>query len=427
MSVREPVSWVELGFGYLSLLLLSGAVFPLLRVTSGQAFDPTDSDSSMMLAEAAVYGSCFIQLNRHCPGWVRRFCQERTLLAIVALVFLSALWSEAPELTLRRAVALAGTAVVGIYLAERLTLRQQLLLLTLVCASAALMSAVAGLAWPDLAISDDANIGALRGVFVHKNTLGSLMALAGVAGVFFMHSQMQARWLGALLAAGALPLIALAQSQTSLVVYGLLVVAAWLFPRLQRGGPRARVLTRRLVAVAVAVLLLLVTQYQALFALLNRDVTLTGRTTLWTIAVSMIALHPVAGVGYAAFWRGWEGGSAAFWALTGWEVPNAHNGALDLMLDLGAVGVVVYGVGLAVVTRRAIRLARTGGEPLAAWPLFFLMFTLLINVTSDTLLANNSIYFALYVASAMTAFTGTRAGAPAERPPSLDIDGSAPT
>ena len=45
----------------------------------------------------------------------------------------------------------------------------------------------------------------------------------------------------------------------------------------------------------------------------GKDATLTGRTDLWNVAITMIARRPWLGYGYGGFWRGWTGESAEFW------------------------------------------------------------------------------------------------------------------
>ena len=57
------------------------------------------------------------------------FCTQWWLVALLAWVFVSALWSDAPEITVRRAVALFATTIFGVYVAERFTLKQQMSML----------------------------------------------------------------------------------------------------------------------------------------------------------------------------------------------------------------------------------------------------------------------------------------------------------
>jgi O-antigen ligase len=80
----------------------------------------------------------------------------------------------------------------------------------------------------------------------------------------------------------------------------------------------------------------------------------------------------------------------------GWVIPHAHNGLLELWLELGLVGTALFLVVFAYYVVRASGLVRRNSEPAAAWPLIFLMFLFFENLTESALLSENSIYFVLY-------------------------------
>jgi len=90
---------------------------------------------------------------------------------------------------------------------------------------------------------------------------------------------------------------------------------------------------------------------------LGRDLTFTGRTTIWSYAIVAGMDHSMLGAGYRAFWTP-EGASyvyARIWAVIG----NGHNGYLDVWLELGFVGLglflVMYFTGLSRAYLRLIR------------------------------------------------------------------------
>jgi exopolysaccharide production protein ExoQ len=90
---------------------------------------------------------------------------------------------------------------------------------------------------------------------------------------------------------------------------------------------------------------------------LGRDLTFTGRTTIWTHAIHAGMEHSMLGAGFRAFWTP-EGASyvyARLWAVVG----NGHNGYLDVWLELGFVGlgmfVVMFLTGLSRAYSRLIK------------------------------------------------------------------------
>lgn len=65
---------------------------------------------------------------------------DKFLLLLTGLALISALWSAAPIVTLRRSLALVSTTIFGVYLASRFSLKEQLRLLAWALGIAALLS-----------------------------------------------------------------------------------------------------------------------------------------------------------------------------------------------------------------------------------------------------------------------------------------------
>src|SRR5579859_5229846 len=71
---------------------------------------------------------------------------------------------------------------------------------------------------------------------------------------------------------------------------------------------------------------------------LGRDETVTGRTEVWAAVLPAMSQHQIAGHGFGSFW------TDARREL--YEIPTAHNGYLDIMLELGAIGLGFYTIWL---------------------------------------------------------------------------------
>ncbi|UJB69157.1 O-antigen ligase family protein [Acaryochloris sp. 'Moss Beach'] len=78
----------------------------------------------------------------------------------------------------------------------------------------------------------------------------------------------------------------------------------------------------------------------------GKDPSLTGRTDLWVWALDDIGKRPWLGYGYGAFWQDFSSKAALIRYAAGWQVPSAHNGLLDLLLDLGILGVFILTLGI---------------------------------------------------------------------------------
>jgi len=131
---------------------------------------------------------------------------------------------------------------------------------------------------------------------------------------------------------------------------------------------------------------------------LGRNLTVSGRTQLWRLVMSAVAQRPWLGYGYSGFWLGWAGPSAGIWAQTGWMPPDAHNGWLDVLLALGAVGLGLFTVVLVLGFVRSVRYLRTHSTSIGQWPLMFFAFLVLTNLTESSFLVRNDIFWVVQVA-----------------------------
>ena len=69
----------------------------------------------------------------------------------------------------------------------------------------------------------------------------------------------------------------------------------------------------------------------------GRNLTLTGRTGVWAIVIEKIMARPLLGYGYGAFWT--TEGEAVQQYVGTWAPHHAHDGYLNVCLDLGVVGI----------------------------------------------------------------------------------------
>jgi O-antigen ligase len=206
--------------------------------------------------------------------------------------------------------------------------------------------------YPNLGRGYDAWSGAASnfGVTLNKNILGVVtfvLLLGAVWRVIALlrsdempsHRRRHLLAQGALLALG-IYLLTLANSQTSTVCFG--IGAGMLF------ATSLRLLRRNAAAVHVLVLasvltvgfVMLLGGVTGISQALGRNSTLTGRTDIWADVLSM-APNPLLGAGFESFWlspRVRQGLSVLF---PGVPLNEAHNGYIEVYLELGWVGVVL--------------------------------------------------------------------------------------
>src|SRR5206468_1440725 len=76
----------------------------------------------------------------------------------------------------------------------------------------------------------------------------------------------------------------------------------------------------------------------------------------------------------------------------------AHNGVLELWLDLGLVSVAAFLIGFVFCVVRTIIMIRQRKGPESVWPLAFLVFVFITNLAESTVLAPDNMLWLLYVA-----------------------------
>ena len=79
-------------------------------------------------------------------------------------------------------------------------------------------------------------------------------------------------------------------------------------------------------------------------------------------------------------------------------VIYAHNGFLDLWLSIGIIGLGAFIISFFSTTAQSITLLRHTNSPEGFWPLLFLSYILLSNLTEGTISNLNSSFWAIYVA-----------------------------
>ncbi len=80
-------------------------------------------------------------------------------------------------------------------------------------------------------------------------------------------------------------------------------------------------------------------------SVLGRDETLTGRTLVWTQLLPIVEGRPIVGSGFGSFWT-LENRSI-------YDINDAHNGYLDVLLEIGSIGMVLLVIFLLSFCRKA--------------------------------------------------------------------------
>jgi len=390
--------------GVMMVLIYSqAAVAPL----SGETGDPEASGLLRALYFPA-YAAAVVLIAGSWRRSLRALLRAPLLIALVTLAVSSALWSVAPDFTVRRSVALAFTCLSGVALAARFSWPRLAEVLACGFAILALASLGAGLFLPSIGRMSDLFPGSWRGLWFEKNALGQYMMIGfcvcAAAGA--LNPGRRRLWGAA--AALTLLLVLLSTSKTSLA--SLLLAAGVLsLVWLARRGPAAGIATAWLgVVVAMGVAGFLVLEPERAFALFGKDATLTGRTKIWAAALRRIHERPALGWGYGAVWDDKD-----LWAPlakishdAGFVARHAHSSWIEQALGLGVTGLALWSLWFAeTILRTLFALFRRRSAYLAA-P--YLAAYVLTTLTESVTLIWNELTWVMFVTVAVKLALGDR-------------------
>jgi len=344
-----------------------------------------------------VWTSAVLLLIGTNAGSVRRAVQGNPLfVSIGAVAALSSLWSQDPALSLRRGIFLLLSTLFAHYLSSKYPPGRQLRLVEIAGLVASCSSVAMVFMFPAYGVDHMVHAGAWQGIYTHKN-------ICAMAMLLFLATQFGHRKKAiTLVRTGYICLLAatlyLTQSRSGWVVAIGLCAIMELLRKIARFKLRDRTIgyaiAACLIAMSAAVLL---TNAGSLLQALGRDATLSGRTDIWNAVWNSIMQRPLLGYGYAAFWRGLQGASADIILELGWAVPHAHSGILDLWLQLGLVGVIIFAASLVFAVKDMATCLRADRPGCVDWYVATVALVIMFSVTESLLLSDQSLSWLLYV------------------------------
>jgi exopolysaccharide production protein ExoQ len=407
LTTRSIRLAIERSYAVIALLLLADALLTLLRnpTRDMSSYETTTADPVRTIALSGLYAALLLFLIPIYPRILRALRRNCPLLALSVLSIVSASWSPQPGISLKRALLLLATTLFGVYFAVRFENKEQLTLLAVALAIALGGGTALAILSPDYGTQYDYD-GAWRGVFIHRNAFGRISVLS--AFVFYFMSR-RAGGLKLLWLAG-IPLAALGavMSRSATAVAGSLGICLALCGCYATRLPRRLMIPVVCLGAPIFIVLawLAASQVSQLPLILGRDPTLTGRTELWRALEKPLAKNPWLGYGYGGFWLGPNSDAGDVADLAHWEATYAHDGFLDLTLELGRVGLAIMLCTWILYASRAIRWAQTRTTA-SWWPCCYFAFMLCFNLTDSTLLEHNSLFWALFVSTGISVTQAT--------------------
>ena len=394
----EPLSWPRLIREVVAiawLCLASQAVYVLLVLGDDVILSPRQEAllRLFVLPSVPLAASLLVLRFREMATTLLRL---PFLALFILLIWASVTWSLDAGLSLRRALSVTAYTLIAVWLArafEPAALLRRLAWLALVIL---LLSVAFAVLLPGLAFHEVDGRLLLRGVFSHKNGLGQHLGLAAILLATAWQFRLIPRFWAGLGLFSCLVLAIPTGSATALLILFALALT----------GLAARiVLLPAKLAIAVACLglalgiflvLALILGAEQVFAVVGRDLTLTGRVPLWSFVWWQIVEAPWLGHGFAVYFDiPWVESYTT--ETLRWPIPNAHNGYLELWLGIGIAGPILVTLFLVTALWQGLAMLRVDYSPQAMFAVYFLPIYLLRNIVESDLAAPSQLSWVLAV------------------------------
>ena len=343
--------------------------------------------------------------------WTRVFAANRWVFVFFLYGGISIVWSDYPLVSLKRWVKDLGNVVmIIIILTEKDAIRAMAAVFLRYAYLVIIFSVLFIRYLPDLGRYYDpwtweAFFGGVAG---NKNELGCAVL---VSGLFLVWDWIERQRAGSgvdkldlasrfLLLLMSLWLIHVAQSSTALLA---LIIGAGIVVLMRFSGARMQVnhLGKYGLGIGLVLILVFSTSDGAGWVLetLGKDITLTGRTELWSELLRE-PVNSLVGAGYDSFWLG--ASAERIWRMFYFHPTQAHNGFLETYLNGGYIGLCLL-LGMIVSTgiKAQKEIVRTQGYPIGILRLAALVVVILYAWT-EALFSKPALIWILFLLSAIS-------------------------
>ena len=323
--------------------------------TLDQPLEITDAGDS---ANQIGYSTFFILL----VAWNLTHQPQRLLLLIRPIMIATLLWlaltivfSWDPALSIRRfAFALVLMSIAGMVLLLPKNPRHFADMMGIVAIIVIIACYLGVMFAPAHAIHQASDViepelaGDWRGIFSHKNEASAAMVIFIFSGL--LAARLGNFVFGAAIVAPALPFLYFTHSKTAMAAMVLAYVISVIASRVRTQATGFAVVLSVLIGLnLISIGSVYIAPVHTLVDAIMSDPTFTGRSDIWKFAIDHVALRPITGYGFSAFWGTDEvvyGMAGTTWANT---ASHAHNGYLDFALTIGIPGSLLITMWLVVL------------------------------------------------------------------------------
>jgi O-antigen ligase len=334
-----------------------------------------------------------------------------SLIALVALMTVSIIWSQYTWATAAGIAYALAYAFLGVYIALVRDLIQLVrsvgnalrVVLTLSFALEVLSGVLFDTPFAWIGITGDlAAGGPVQGLAGTRNAFAFLAALAVLSFWIEYRTRSVSRALSAysLMLAGAA--IVFARSPVSLLVLAAVLIAGLALVMIRRQQAVARRATQGVLVVSALVLSALAWSFRGpIIRMVDAAADVSERTSVWNAAGDLVAQQPVIGWGWVGMWPSTVFPFSSVLSSSGTPPGSALNAYADIWLQLGLAGIIALLTALGLAFVRAWLVASERRSTVYVWPALTLVLLAATSATESYLLYEGGLL--LFVTSAFAA------------------------
>ena len=398
--MKIKLYYFEMFFAVFSLLLFFDVLLPLYE----KSFPGKEQvyDTIYLFLGGFSYFISFLIIIRKYKIILLLIKNNTMLFALIFLALISTLWSVNPNLTMIRSIGLLGTTIFAMFLFIRFDINMiiELFIYTLViiCVLCIYMCVFN----PALGIhSDVLHDGLWRGIFAHKNILSRSIGLAIIFPILYIFENKIFTYTTVFSICGIVMSILLmyfANGKTGIL--GVIFTIFLIYPILSFKYLLDRFKNIKVIIfissflISIFLIYLVSINSSVIINAVGGDVTLTGRVLLWPLVLEAIYIKPILGFGFGSFWA--SPAANEILNYINWLPPHAHNGFLEILLDIGLVGLLLFTILIGkIFIRSAMNLSFRNREAII---IIVIMFYLIVtSIPGSSIISQNSIPWVLFV------------------------------
>jgi len=358
-ELKNPTSWGEkivlINLAILTFFVFFGTSLPFQEYSA----ESWEHESTNIITQI-VYTFLFLfslplLLTRY-KDLINFVFQEKFLTILILLSLVSALWSDYSFLSIKRSFTFFVVYIVILNAFVFADFKKILKALKIVFSIYLIVTYLTCFTIPG---AIDPKFGTWRGIEIQKNGLGQVGTLIFIISLMFYdkNSGRNARIFNYLFSLLSIILIFMSGSSTAIAAFFMVILSAGVFKiekmlRPLKFGRFFSAIAAIYIVVSMIIIGLFGDQILELFPeIFGKDLTFTGRTYIWDYVLSEINKKPILGYGFETYWI--MGSSR----LNVFKVNQSHNSYLEIMLQLGSVGIIVLLSIVIAFLYRAIKLS----------------------------------------------------------------------